>query len=328
MILAGDIGGTKVNLAFFDVSAGRFIQGPTGTFPSQQYASLEQITLEFLSTHKLPVTQAAFGVAGPVKRGRAQLTNVNWAVDSATLSSALRTTVWLLNDLEATAYGIPALEPSDLVVLNAGEEHATGNAAVIAAGTGLGEAGLFWDGQRHLPWACEGGHAEFSPRTDLDIELLKYLRAQFGRVSWERVLSGPGLFNIYKFLRDSHRAEEPAWLAAELAKGDPPAVISQAGLEARAAICVAALDLFVTYYGAEAGNLALKTLATGGVYIGGGIAPKIIRKLRDGTFMKAFTFGGRLSRLLASMPVKVIMNDKAALLGAARLAAIRAGMLQ
>lgn len=328
MILAGDIGGTKVNLAFFDVSGGRLVQGPTSTFPSQQYPSLEQITHEFVSAHKLPVKQAAFGVAGPVKHGRAQLTNVAWAVDSAALSKVLATTVWLLNDLEATAYGIAALEPCDLVVLNPGEQDSTGNAAVIAAGTGLGEAGLFWDGQRHLPWACEGGHAEFAPRTDLDIELLRYLRSMFGRVSWERVLSGPGLFNIYKFLRDTNYAAEPPWLGTELAKGDPPAVISQAGLDGKADICVKALDLFVTYYGAEASNLALKTLATGGLYVGGGIAPKIINKLQDGTFMKAFTFGGRLTALLAAIPVKVIMNDKTALLGAARLAALRAGLLQ
>jgi len=328
MILAGDIGGTKVNLAFFDVAGGRLVPGPAGTFPSQQYPSFEQLVHEFVSAHKLHVTQAAFGVAGPVKHGRAQLTNVAWAVDSATLNRSLGASVWLLNDLEATAYGIAALDPHDFVVLNCGDKQATGNAAVIAAGTGLGESGLFWDGQRHLAWACEGGHAEFSPRTDLDVELLKYLRAQFGRVSWERVLSGPGLFSIYKFLRDTNRADEPAWLAAELAQGDPPAVISQVALDGRAEICVKALDLFVTYYGAEASNLALKMLATAGVYVGGGIAPKIINKLRDGTFMKAFIFGGRLSALLAAMPVKVIMNDKTALLGAARMAGLRAGLLR
>lgn len=328
MILAGDIGGTKVNLAFFDVSGNRLICGPTGTFASQQYTSLEQIVYEFVSGQKLPAKFAAFGVAGPVKHGRAQLTNVPWTVDSAALARVLNATVWLLNDLEATAYGIGALDAADFVVLNSGDQDVNGNAAVIAAGTGLGEAGLFWDGHRHLPWACEGGHTEFSPRTDLDIELFKFLRAQFGRVSWERVLSGPGLFNIYKFLRDTNRADEPAWLAAELTKGDPPAVISQAALEGRAAICVEALDLFVTYYGAEASNLALKTLATGGVYVGGGIAPKIISKLRDGTFMQAFKFGGRLTAILGAMPVKVIMNDKTALLGAARMAALRAGLMQ
>ncbi|MCX7722271.1 MAG: glucokinase [Verrucomicrobiae bacterium] len=328
MILAGDIGGTKVNLALFDVSAGRLVLRATGTFASQRYASLEQLALEFSAAHKLPVTHAAFGVAGPVKHGRAQLTNVNWTVDATSLSSSLQATVWLLNDLEATAYGIAALEPQDFVVLNAGEPGATGNAAVIAAGTGLGEAGLFWDGQRHVPWACEGGHAEFAPRTDLDIELLKYLRARFGRVSWERVLSGPGLFNIYSFLKDTRRADEPAWLAEELSRGDPPAVISQAALACRAEICMKALDLFVAYYGAEASNLALKAMATAGVYIGGGIAPKVIAKLRDGTFMSAFNFGGRLTSLLEAIPVKVIMNEKTALLGAARFAALRAGLMK
>jgi glucokinase len=328
MILAGDIGGTKVNLAAFEVAGQRLSPGPSATFASHEHTSLEEITGKFLAAHAVKVEHAAFGAAGPVKQGRVQLTNVPWAVDASELAKVLGAPVWLLNDLEANAYGIAALAPEDFVVLNPGEPDAKGNAAIIAAGTGLGEDGLFWDGRQHLPWACEGGHAEFAPRTDLDVDLFRFLRAEFGRVSWERVVSGPGLFNIYRFLRDTKRAAEPAWLAEEIQQGDPSAAISGIGLAGRAEICVKALGLFVNYYGAESSNLALKTLSTGGFYVGGGIAPKIINKLRDGTFLKAFLAGGRMSQLLAAMPVKVILNDKTALLGAARLAALRAGLMR
>jgi glucokinase len=329
MILAGDIGGTKVNLAFFEVAGQKLVPGPEAKFPSRDFASLEDIVRQFLAAHRLTVEYAAFGIAGPVKKGRSQLTNLPWVVDTRALAAVLGITyAYLINDLEANAYGIGALAPQDFLALNPGEDGASGNAAIIAAGTGLGEAGLFWDGHRHHPMACEGGHGDFAPRTDLDIEVFKFYRAQFGRVSWERVLSGPGLFNIYKFFRDTKREEEPAWLAEELRRGDPSAVISRVALESRAEICVRALSLFVNYYGVEAGNLALKIMSTGGLYIGGGIAPKILPKLRDGTFMKAFMEAGRMSQLLAAMPVRVILNDKTALLGAARLAAARAGWIR
>jgi len=328
MILAGDIGGTKVNLAFFEVDGPRLAAGPSGMFASHKHASLEDIVRKFLAAHNLSVKHAAFGIAGPVKKGRAQLTNLSWVIDARELARVLGITAWLLNDLEANAYGIAALASEDFVTLNPGEAGASGNAAIIAAGTGLGEAGLFWDGRQHQPWACEGGHCDFAPRTDLDLELFRFLRAEFGHVSWERVVSGPGLFNIYRFLRDTKRADEPVWLTEEFRRGDPSAAISRVGLEGRAEICVKALDLFANYYGVAASNLALKTMSTGGFYVGGGIAPKIINKLRDGTFLKAFTEGGRISQLLAAMPVKVILNDKTALLGAARLAALRAGLMR
>ena len=329
MILAGDIGGTKVNLASFEVKGQELHQGMIGSYPSRQHASLTEIVRLFLDTHSLKVEYASFGIAGPVKRGRSQLTNLPWVVDVRDLAKEVGLKyAWLINDLEANAYGIAALKAQDFFALNPGEEGASGNAAIISAGTGLGEAGLFWDSHRHLPLACEGGHGDFAPRTDLDVELFHHLRAQFGHVSWERVLSGPGSYNIYKFLRDTKRAEEPAWLTEELRQHDPPATISRLGLEGKCDICVQTLNLFVTYYGVEAGNLALKIMSTAGLYVGGGIAPKIINKLKDGTFMSAFANAGRMKPLLEAMPVRVILNDKTALLGAARLAAAQAGWIR
>jgi glucokinase len=327
MILAGDIGGTKVNLAFFTEGM-RLIPDNLASFPSRDYFSLEEIAHKFLSDRKLKADYACFGIAGPVKQGRVAVTNLPWVITDKDLKQTLGVkNVWLINDLEANAHGIYGLTPQDFITLNKGEEGAIGNAAIISAGTGLGEAGLFWDGNRHLPIASEGGHSDFAPRTDLDIELLTYLRKRFGQVDWEAVLSGPGQFHIYEFLRDTKRGIEPPWLATELRSEEPPKVVTRAALENKSDMCVQALDLFVEYYGAEAANLALKVLATGGVYIGGGIAPKIIAKLTDGTFMKAFIGAGRMKNLLAAMPVRVIMNDKTALIGAARFAAMQSGKM-
>jgi glucokinase len=249
-------------------------------------------------------------------------------VDAEQLAQQFRLTrVWLINDLEANAYGVATLAPEDFVVLNEGTPDAEGNAAVIAAGTGLGEAGLYWDGKQHWPFASEGGHASFAPDDALQVELLQYLKQQFTHVSWERVLSGPGLYNIYTFLRDTQRGIEQAWLTEELRQVDPPAAIAGAALAGTCDLCVQALDLCVALYGAEAGNLALKVMATGGVFVGGGIAPKIVAKLKESTFMRAFCAKGRLQPVLAAIPVRVIMNDKTALYGAARCAALRAAML-
>lgn len=327
MILAGDIGGTKVNLAFFDEHL-RLHPDNFASFPSRDYPSLEEIARLFLSERKLKADYACFGIAGPVKKERVAVTNLPWVITEADMKKALGLKhVWLINDLEANAQGIGGLSARDFVTLNQGEKGAIGNAAIISAGTGLGEAGLFWDGNRHLPIASEGGHSDFAPRTDLDIELLNYLRKRFGQVDWEHVLSGPGQFHIYEFLRDTKRGTEPAWLAAELHSEEPPKVVTRSALENKNELCTRALDLFVEYYGAEASSLALKMLATGGVYIGGGIAPKIINKLTDGTFMKAFIGEGRMKNLLAAMPVRVIMNDKTALIGAARFAAMQSGKI-
>jgi glucokinase len=321
MILAGDIGGTNSRLAFFSERGGRLEPVAEETYPSRRHTSLQAIVQIFLSAHDLPVDAACFGVAGPVRNGRSEAVNLAWAVDAWELAQALpRSAVSLLNDLEAHAYGIAMLVPEDFVVLNRGAAEASGNAAVIAAGTGLGEAGLYWDGRQHRPFAGEGGHTSFAPTDPLQVELLNFLSQEFGHVSYERVLSGPGLHNIYRFLRDTGRGEEPDWLTREMQQRDPAAVISQTALAGTSGLCRQALDLFVALYGAEAGNVALKLMATAGVYVGGGIAPKIIHKLTDSTFMDAFVAKGRLKPLLEAIPVRIIMNGKAALLGAARFA--------
>ncbi|MCI0455153.1 MAG: glucokinase [Candidatus Dadabacteria bacterium] len=328
MILAGDIGGTKTTLAYFRIEAGQLKTTVESTFSSREHGSLREIARKFVSTNSLRIEHACFGVAGPVKEGRSETTNLPWVVDSKVLSVELGIeTAWLINDLEATAYGIKALEPKDFTILNNGASDAKGNAAVIAAGTGLGEAGFYWDGENHHPFACEGGHADFAPRNELEMELLRHLLERYSHVSYERVLSGPGLFNIYSFLRDKGSfGKEPRWLTEKISRGDDPSsAVSEAALEGACELCVKALDTFVSIYGAEAGNLALKTLATGGVYVGGGIAPKIIKKLTDGTFINAFFDKGRLENLMKSMPVSVILNEKTPLLGSARYAALRSG---
>jgi glucokinase len=326
MILAGDIGGTKTNIAFFEDEKTLEIVAQQ-TFPSRAHGGLEEIVRQFIGEHALRIRHAAFGVAGPVRNGRCEATNLPWVVDAVTLADELGTRdVWVINDLEANAYGIPALTPADLVTINAGAANAAGNAAIIAAGTGLGEAGIYWDGRTHHPFATEGGHTNFGPGDALEAELLQWLSSQLDHVSWERVVSGPGLVNVYRFLCDTRRGEEPAWLAEAMRTGDPAAVISRAAQTGKSPLCVQALDLFIGLYGSEAGNLALKIMATGGVYIGGGIAPKNLDKLKDGTFMKRFLAKGRMQRLLEAMPVKVILNDKTALLGAARCAAVRSGL--
>jgi glucokinase len=265
MILAGDIGGTKTNLAFFEVQGRRLMPVAGETFASREHASLDDIVRRFVSAHALPIDSACFGVAGPIKHGRSEAVNLPWVVEARQLASDLGlATVALLNDLEANAYGIAALAPEDFVVLNAGAPDAEGNAAVIAAGTGLGEAGLYWDGKQHRPFASEGGHADFAPRHALEADLLRYLLAQFEHVSYERVLSGPGLYNIYRFLRDTGRGEEPSWLRQEMRAGDPSAAITRAALTGTCPLCGQALDLFVSIYGAEAGNLALAALSRAG----------------------------------------------------------------
>ncbi len=323
MILAGDIGGTNTRLAVFDDNGGRLTPTAEAVFPSREHPSLEAVLRKFRAAHPFPVDRACVGVAGPVRQGRSDATNLPWLVDSSLVAQELGLKrVELINDLEANAWGIGVLEHEDLAVLNAGAPDAEGNQAIISAGTGLGEAGLIWDGTRHRPFATEGGHVDFSPRNHLEMELLDYLLKQFQRVSYERVVSGPGLLNIYGFLRDTGRGEEPVWLADQMRQQDPGAVISQAAMSGKSGLCVQALDLFVSLYGAEAGNLALKVLATGGVYLGGGIAPKIIGKLQDPNFLNAFTAKGRLKPLLQAIPVRVILNDKTALLGAARCAAM------
>lgn len=321
MILAGDIGGTNARLACFAFADHHLTTVLEKEYPSREHASLEEIVSAFVQTHRVSIDRACFGIAGPVEEGRVVTPNLPWVVDQAKLANRLGLKdVALINDLVANTYGIAALEPGDLEVLNAGSPDPAGSLAVISAGTGLGEAGTYWDGKMHRPVPCEGGHSDFAPRNALEIELLEYLLKQYDHVSCERVLSGAGLVNVYNFLRDTGRGEEPAWLAEEMREGDPAAAISKAALDGRSTLAAQALDLFVTVYGAEAGNLALKFKATGGVYVGGGIAPKIVQKLKEPLFMRAFVDKGRMRPLLEAMPVKVILNDRTALLGAARCA--------
>jgi glucokinase len=322
MILAGDIGGTNTRLALFESLRLESLEpSRLEIFPSAQYAGLEAIAAQFIARAGAPVTAACFGIAGPVRDGVVRTSNLPWVVDARQLAAALGLkNVNLINDLEANAHGIALLQPSDFVTLNEGAAGSSGNCALISAGTGLGEAGLLAGATGLRPFASEGGHGDFAPRNELEIDLLRHLLGRWSHVSYERVLSGPGLFNIYQFLRDTGRASEPASLAQRIGKENPAAVIGETALAGAAGISVQALDIFASIYGAEAGNLALRIMATGGVFVGGGIAPKIVAKLRDSTFMKTFADKGRLSSLLGSIPVRVIVNEKTALLGAARVA--------
>jgi glucokinase len=327
MILAGDVGGTKVHLALFDFIDGKLKAVRDKQFPAKEYAGLETIVKEFVISEK--VTAACFGVPGPVRDGRLRLTNLPWTLDSRDLARNLKIDhVFLINDLQANGYGIAELGPDQIYTLSEGDARQVGNRALISAGTGLGEAFLIFDGRDYVPYPSEGGHADFAPRNDDEIDMLRFLMQKYsGRVSFERVVSGQGLTNIYEFLRDGRGMEEPAWLAQRMTVEDPNAVITDLAMKARSEICDRALDMFVSAYGAEAGNLALKILAVGGLYVGGGNAPRILEKLKDGTFMKAFTDKGRLSQLLVNTPVRVILENRAALIGAAAYAEARAAEL-
>jgi glucokinase len=324
MILAGDVGGTKVYLALFDFIDGKLVHTRDKQYPAKQYTGLEEIVKEFLGADK--ATAACFGVPGPVRDGRLRLTNLPWTLDSRELAAGLVIEhVFLINDLEANCYGIAELSADQIYTLSEGDARQMGNRALIAAGTGLGEGFLVWNGRQHLPNPSEGGHADYAPRNEDEIDLLRFLRQKYnGRISYERVVSGQGLSNIYEFLREVRGMEEPAWLAKRIATEDPNAVITELALAAKSEICEKAMDILVSAYGAEAGNLALKVLSVGGLYVGGGIAPRILEKLKDGAFMKAFTDKGRLSPLLVNMPVRVILESRTALMGAAAYAEARA----
>jgi glucokinase len=327
MILAGDVGGTKVHLALYDFSAGQLLHKRDKRYLPREYTGLEEIVREFMGADK--VTAACFGVPGPVRDGRLRLTNLPWTLDSRELAVHLAVDhVFLINDLEANGYGIAELDQSQIFTLSEGDARQMGNRALISAGTGLGECFLVWDGRHHKPYPSEGGHCDFAPRNEDEIDLLRYLRQKYkGRISFERVVSGVGLANIYEFLREVRGMEEPAWLAERMMREDPNAVITELAMSAKSEICAKTTDMFVSAYGAEAGNLALKILSVGGLYVGGGIAPRILEKLKDGTFMKAFTDKGRLSQLLVNTPVRIILESRTALLGAAAYAEARAAEL-
>ncbi len=321
IILAGDIGGTKSNLAIFRVVSDTLTMERNQRFHSSAYPGLNAILREFLEDEHRAILAACFGVPGPVKNGRARPTNLTWGVDAAEIAAEFSITcVSILNDLAANAYGIAELKDADFAVIQKGAADAEGNRCVVSPGTGLGEGGLFWDGKKHRVWACEGGHADFAPRNELEVAMLEYLIKQYGHVSCERVASGLGIENIYKFLRDTERGRELPKVAAEMKDGDAGVVISRHAELGGCPMCVQTVEIFLSCLGAETGNMALKAMATGGVYLGGGIPAKMISQIKSVGFTHAFNDKGRLSGLMQSMPVKVILNDQAALLGAARYA--------
>ena len=322
-VLSGDIGGTKTRLAVIEVCGTQMRTEREQCYASRDHATFDELLGDFLPDADIPA-RAAFGIAGPVQGRVVQTTNLPWRIDADALQTRFGFAgCSLLNDLEATASGLPALGEADLLTLHAGADAAIGNAAVIAAGTGLGEAGLFWDGRSYRPFATEGGHASFSPGDDMEVALLRHLQQRHAHVSWERIVSGPGLVMLHEFLCLYRAAPTPDWLRDEMQRGDAAAAIAAAALAGRDDLCVETLDRFVRLYGAEAGNLALKVMSRGGLYLGGGIAPKLLQHLQSGVFLEAFFDKGRMRPLLEAMPVRVILNDRAALYGPALHAATR-----
>jgi glucokinase len=320
LILAGDVGATKTLLGLFRDEGENLISVRVHRYTSADHPSLEAVCADFAAGERIGA--ACLGVPGVVTGGAAEASNLAWKMNECAVASALGgAPVRLLNDLSAAAFGLVHLGEADYRVINRGAPHAPGgNLAAIAAGTGLGEAALIWDGRRYHAVASEGGHSSFAPQGDEQIELLKFLAREFGHVSWERVLSGPGLVNIYRFARANSAEREPAWLARALAAGDPAAAISEAAMAKRDAACAHALTMFCAMYGSEAGNLALKVLATGGVYLCGGIALRILPWLERGGFMRSFRDKGRLGAILARIEVRVVMRADTALVGAAHYA--------
>lgn len=325
-LLAGDLGGTKTNLALFRSADGVLDVVREDTYASRDYASFSEIIQHFIGqgTGRAP-QRICIGVAGPVVRGKVELTNLSRELseDEIRQGTGIKS-VALINDLEATAYGLATLSPSQLTTLHRGATDNSGNIAIIAPGTGLGMAGLYWDGNHHHPFPTEGGHADFAPRTDLDILLLRYLQEKYDIASWERVISGPGIYAIYQFLRDVKGMEESTELAAAIDNGDPAAVISKTALSNKVSICVKTMDLFVRYLARESCNLVLKMKSTGGLFLGGGIPPKIAPLLETGEFYHHYLQGDRMAELLASVPIHIVNNDKSALWGAAYYAGLLA----
>lgn len=323
MLLAGDIGGTKTVLAVYSAETGPNVQLTQKTYPSAQYSSLEAMIQDFLETSKAPIDYACFAVAGPVFAGRAQITNLSWVIDAENLKATFGWNhVDLMNDLEAVAYAVPILEPDDIFTLSAGTPVPGGNIAVLAPGTGLGEAFLTFEKGEYVAHACEGSHVDFAPVNPLQIGLLRFMWEKLGyeHVSYEWVCSGLGIPNLYTYLKESGCAEEPGWLAEAIAGSDDPTpvIVNHAlDCENQSELCRMTLDLFLAILGAEAGNQALKVMATGGIYLGGGISPRILSKLQEPPFLEALRSKGRFRALLSGIPVHVILNPQAGLMGAA-----------
>jgi glucokinase len=324
MILAADIGGTKTLIGLFDFAAPRPAAIDVQSFPTTAFAGIGAIVEAFLAKQpqRPPIESAAFGVAGPVINQRAQMTNVEWAVDAGELRSGFGFRhVRLLNDLEAMAYGVPALNATEVRVLQEGTTKEQSNIALIAAGTGLGQAVLHYVGGGYTPLPSEGGHSDFAARTDRELDLVRYLTRQYGRAEIEHVLCGRGLVNLSDFTHQAAGCEDPA---SGGKPPDMPATVSALGLARSCRHCVEALDMFVEAYGAAAGNLALTAVTRGGVFVGGGIAPKILPALENGLFVKAFNAKEPMREMLEGMPVRVILNPQTALLGAAVYASANA----
>ena len=320
-VLAADIGGTKTYLGLFLMGETRPIPKVIEAYPSRDAPNLETIIDRFLNRHQQSISSSCFGIAGPVVNGRCKTTNLPWDVSEARIKRRFRWShVQLLNDLNAAAQAIPLLNSTEFLSLNEAKAIKGQNIVLMAPGTGLGEALIISWNRQYIPIASEGGHSDFAPNTDLEVELWGYLRRRYGHVSVERVLSGPGLVNIYSWLRESDRFQEPAWLTRIIKEPDAPMAITKAALDNTHPMCVQTLNMFISILGAVAGDLALTGMATAGVYLGGGILPKILPKLRGGIFMKAFSNKGRFKSVMQKIPVRVILNDKAALLGAAHCA--------
>jgi glucokinase len=334
MILAGDVGGTKVHLALYNFTAGVLTPVRDEKFPAGEFGSLDDVVKKFLEgkeEEKKSIAASCFGCPGPVRDGRLKLTNLPWTLDARDLQRSLGIEhIFLINDLEANGYGIPELAKDKVFTLHEGDASSVGHRGLVSAGTGLGEALLIWNAnlRRHQPIPSEGGHTDFAPRNEREIALLQYLRRVLnGRVSYERVVSGIGIKNVYAFLRDDQKMDEPAWLRERMQSEDPNAVIGQCGEDGTSEICFETLQIFASVFGAEAGNVALKVLAMGGIYLGGGIAPKVMKTMQNGKFIDAFLDKGRMSPLLENVPVRVILDDTCALLGAAAYAEARAAEL-
>lgn len=330
-VLVGDIGGTKTSLGVAETDGSAVTLQELRRYPSADFDSLESLVIQYLKeTGQTPgqdCPHGAFAVAGPVEGRRCRTTNLPWEISADLIEHLLDfRAVGLLNDLEAVAWGVRALGPDDLAVIHPGDrgEPAVGNACVIAAGTGLGEAGLYWDGSRHRPFPTEGGHTDFAALDEREFALLAFLTRRFGRVSWERVVSGMGIANLYDFLLEYRQTVTPDWLTAEItAAGDTAAAVATAAAADRCPVCVETMDIFFHLYGREAGNAGLKHLALGGVYLGGGIAPKNLEALQRSRFLQGFFAKGRMEPLMRRMPVKLILRSETPLLGAARYMSAR-----
>ncbi len=320
IVLAGDLGGTKTNLSFYRATDSKLEPLESKRYASDDYPSCIDVLKQFLTdTKQSVVDRICLGVAGPVLDGKVELTNIGWTLDVAEMRKQLGIAkVALINDLEATAYGLAGLSAADFITIHPGHDNTNGNMAIIAPGTGLGEGGMYWSGKQHYPFPTEGGHTDFAPRTETDIELLRVLTKKYGVVSWEKVVAGPAILDIYLFLRDFKKIKEPGWLTEAIADPEEaPAAISTAALEQKDDTCVETMQYFVRYLAHESANLVMKLKATGGLFLGGGIPPKIAPLLQDKSFYEHYLDCDRMQHLLETVPIRIVTNDKTGLIGAA-----------